>query len=119
ASWVGLIAGCVAGCCRWLGIAGAFLAEAIRLADGLPDIETGAAAEVRPLGVALGRDQSIRVMLGCALAGSVVVVAALASRPLIAIAVGVTALVAVSLLARVARTRPAHARWIAAMPAVV
>jgi len=118
-TWVGLIAGRPPGSFAWLVIAGAFLAVAIHLADGLPDIETDAAAEIRPLAVALGRDQSIRVMLGCALAGSLVVVAALASRPLIAIAVGVTALVAVSLLARVARTRPAHARWIAAMPAVV
>jgi 4-hydroxybenzoate polyprenyltransferase len=110
-TWVGLVAGRPLANFAWLIIAGALMAIAIHLGDSLPDIVSDRAAGSRNLAVTLGSDRTIRAIIAFLLLGALAVVASLASRPVVAVPIGVAALIAGALVAR-SRPRPQQARWI-------
>ena len=118
-TWVVLAGGRSANNLTVLIIAGIFLGIAIHLADSLPDIESDRAVGMRNLAVVLQPARTKRVIVASMLAGGLVVVVALGSRPLLAGLVGVVALAAAAAVVRTARTRPQHARWISAGFALV
>jgi 4-hydroxybenzoate polyprenyltransferase len=111
-TWVGLLAGRSLAAFSGLIVGGAFLAIAVHLADSLPDLAYDAAAGVRSLAVELGFERSIRGIVVTLLLGAFVFIASLESVPLIAVLVGVAALLTVSATIRSARHRPQQARWV-------
>ena len=117
-TWVGLIAGKPVLRFTWLIVAGALLAIAVHLADSLPDIASDAVAGSRNLAVTLGAERTTRAVVLFLLAGALVVVLALVWHAVAAVAVGVAALIAASLVAG-NRARPQQARWIAGAYAIV
>jgi 4-hydroxybenzoate polyprenyltransferase len=117
-AWVGLIAGRPLRSFAWLLVAGALLAIAIHLGDSLPDIESDSAAGSRNLAVTLGRARTVGAIIALLLAGALLVVASLASELILAVSVGVAALIAASLLAG-SRSRAQPARWIIGAFAIV
>jgi len=94
--------------------AGAPLATAIHLADGLPDEAADATAGVRTLVAALGHRQAIRVMQSLLALGAVVIVVSSLDRPIIAVLLGLTAAAGATLAGKVAASHPAQARWVVA-----
>ena len=116
--WVGLIAGRTLGQFAWLAAGGAFLAVAIHLADSLPDIASDAAVGVRNLAVMLGAERTILAIVVFLLAGALVVVVALVWRPLIAVPLGVAALITAALIVS-SRERPQQARWVVGAYSIV
>jgi 4-hydroxybenzoate polyprenyltransferase len=118
-TWVVLAGGRSASNLTVLIIAGIFLGIAIHLADSLPDIESDLAVGMRNLAVVLQPARTVRVIAALILAGGLVVVAELRSRPLLAALIGVVALAAAAAVVRTGRTRPQHSRWISASFALV
>ena len=110
-TWVGLVAGRPLSGFAWLVLAGVPLAIAIHLGDSLPDIATDAAVGVRNLAVTLGVEQTIMAIVAFLLAGALVAVVALVWRPLVAVSLGVAALIAAGLVVS-SRPRLQQARWI-------
>lgn len=117
-TWVGLVAGRPLASFTWLIVAGALLAIAIHLGDSLPDIESDSAAGSHNLAVTLGRERTVGIIIALLLAGALAVVVSLASELILAISVGVAALITASLLAG-SRARPQQARWIIGAFAIV
>ncbi len=117
-TWVGLVAGRPLPSLAWLFVAGVPLATAIHLADSLPDLDPDRAAGLRTLAVQLGFPRALRVAVGCLLLGSLILVATLGSRPVLAVLVVLIAVLSASALVRVAPLRPQQARWIVAPAAL-
>jgi 4-hydroxybenzoate polyprenyltransferase len=117
-TWVGLVAGRPLPSLVWLFIAGVPLATAIHLADSLPDLELDAAAGLRTLAVQLGFRRTVRVAVACLVLGSLLLVATLVLRPVLAILVVLIAVLGATALLRVAPSQPRQARWIVALAAL-
>jgi 4-hydroxybenzoate polyprenyltransferase len=113
-TWIGLVAGRSLSSLFWLIPAGAFLAAAIHLADSLPDITTDAGSGLRTLAVRLGSSRTIVAISGCIMVGGLIVLAAVAARPLLASVVAVAAVVATVVIFRAGSRRPEAIRWVTA-----
>lgn len=116
--WVSIAAGRPLHSWVLLFLVGSPLAVAIHLADSLPDIEMDASTRVRCLAVALGVQRAIRAIIACLLASTAVAVVALVWRPLIAVPLGVAALITAALVVK-SREGPEQARWIVGAYAIV
>ncbi|HET9849964.1 MAG TPA: UbiA family prenyltransferase [Candidatus Dormibacteraeota bacterium] len=116
--WVGLLAGRPLASLAWLILAGAPLAIGIHLGDSLPDIANDTTAGSRNLAVMLGPARSIGVIVGLLLIGALVVVIAVVSQAVLAVVVGVAALIAAWLVTN-NRARPERVRWITGAYAIV
>lgn len=116
--WVSIAAGRPLHAWVLLFLVGSPLAVGIHLADSLPDIQMDASTGVRCLAVTLGVPRAIRATIACLLASTVVAVVALVWRPLIAVPLGVAALITAALVVN-SRERPGQARWIVGAYAIV
>lgn len=93
-------------------LAGAVFAIAIHLADSLPDLGADAGAGLRTLGVQLGKQRSISLIVACLMLGLIVVLAVLRFHPMLSLGLFVAAVLSVGALIVMAGRRPEQARWI-------